>query len=54
MIFVFGECNVARFDSEPHYRVRIAPHIDAGLVLCGLLALDKLESVPGRPSGGLL
>jgi len=27
-----------------HYQVRIAPGTDAGLVLCGLLALDKLAS----------
>ena len=26
-------------------KVRVAPGIDAGLVLCGLLAVDKLEAV---------
>mmetsp|Transcript_53610 Transcript_53610/g.115818 ORF Transcript_53610/g.115818 Transcript_53610/m.115818 type:complete len:482 (-) Transcript_53610:119-1564(-) len=31
------------FDSAPHYQVRVAPHADAGLLLCGLLAIDKLE-----------
>jgi len=31
------------FDSSPHYQVRVAPGIDAGLVLCGLLAVDKVE-----------
>lgn len=35
---------VLDFDSHPHYQVRIAPHVDAGLVLCGLLGIDKLES----------
>lgn len=31
------------FDGEPHYQVRVAPNVDAGLVLCGLLAIDKSE-----------
>jgi len=31
------------FDSAPYYQVRVAPHVDAGLVLCGLLAIDKME-----------
>lgn len=31
------------FDSLPHYQVRVAPGVDAGLVLCGLLAVDKVE-----------
>jgi len=31
------------FETGPHYQVRVAPHTDAGLMLCGLLALDKLE-----------
>lgn len=35
------------FDSRPHYQVRVAPHVDAGLVICSLLAIDKLE---GRPT----
>lgn len=31
------------FDSMPHYQVRVAPQSDAGLVLCGLLAIEKVE-----------
>lgn len=31
------------FDSAPHYQVRVAPQTDAGLLLCGLLSIDKLE-----------
>jgi len=31
------------FDDRPHYQVRVAPGIDAGLVICGLLAVGKLE-----------
>jgi len=27
----------------PYYEVRVAPYADAGLLLCGLLAIDKLE-----------
>jgi len=34
---------VMDFDSSPHYQVRVAPGIDAGLMLCSLLAIDKLE-----------
>lgn len=34
---------VVDFDSSPHYQVRIAPYVDAGLVICGLLCIDKLE-----------
>jgi len=30
-------------DDTLHYQVRVAPQIDAGLLLCGLLALDKFE-----------
>lgn len=30
-------------DRSPHFQVRVAPGIDAGLVLCGLLAVCKLE-----------
>jgi len=40
-------CDTARcivdFDSSPHYQVRVAPGADAGLVLCGVLAIDKIE-----------
>merc|ERR1719421_487568 len=35
---------VVDFDAAPHYQVRVAPHVDAGLVICCLLAIDKLES----------
>mmetsp|Transcript_5654 Transcript_5654/g.15242 ORF Transcript_5654/g.15242 Transcript_5654/m.15242 type:complete len:520 (-) Transcript_5654:104-1663(-) len=38
---------VVDFDGSPHYQVRVAPCIDAGLVLCGLLAIDKLEEGEG-------
>jgi len=31
------------FDAASHYQVRVAPQTDAGLLLCGLLAIDKLE-----------
>jgi len=31
------------FDNSPYYQVRVAPNVDAGLVLCGLLAIDRLE-----------
>jgi len=31
------------FDTAPHYQVRVAPQTDAGLLLCGLLSIDKLE-----------
>lgn len=30
-------------DGFPYYQVRVAPGVDAGLVLCGLLAVDKFE-----------
>lgn len=46
------------YDGSPHYQVRVAPSIDAGLILCGLLAVEKLEgalSAPqsARPTGHL-
>lgn len=31
------------FDTRAHYKVRVAPCVDAGLLLCALLAVDKLE-----------
>jgi len=34
-------------DGTPHFQVRVAPGIDAGLVLCGLLAVEKIEGVGG-------
>jgi hypothetical protein len=34
---------VVDFNSASHYQVRVAPNTDAGLVICGLLAIDKLE-----------
>lgn len=43
------------FDGSPHYQVRVAPNMDAGLVLCGLLAIDKLEGSTvqrGMPASG--
>jgi len=36
-------CELGR-DGSPYYQVRVAPSIDAGLILCGLLAVEKLES----------
>lgn len=43
----FGECICVTercvVNSAPHYKVRISPSVDAGLVICGLLAIDKLE-----------
>lgn len=41
---------IVDFDDAPHYQVRVAPGVDAGLLLCGLLAIDRLECAgPGRP-----
>lgn len=37
------ERTVVDFDRDPHYQVRVAPHVDAGLVTCSLLAIDKIE-----------
>jgi len=34
---------VVDFNSASHYQVRVAPNTDAGLVICGLLSIDKLE-----------
>lgn len=34
---------VVDFNSASHYQVRVAPNTDAGLVICGLLAIEKLE-----------
>eukprot|EP00931_Biecheleriopsis_adriatica_P022658 TRINITY_DN14497_c0_g1_i1.p1 TRINITY_DN14497_c0_g1~~TRINITY_DN14497_c0_g1_i1.p1 ORF type:complete len:493 (-),score=96.51 TRINITY_DN14497_c0_g1_i1:257-1735(-) len=31
------------FEGGKHYQVRVAPSVDAGLVLCSLLAVDKVE-----------
>jgi len=44
-------CNLG-FDASPHYQVRVAPTIDAGLILCGLLAVEKLESGVSTPRSG--
>lgn len=33
------------FGSTAHFQVRVAPSVDAGLILCGLLAIDKLRRV---------
>merc|ERR1711920_575003 len=41
---------VLSFDTSPHYKVRVGPCVDAGLVLCALLALDKLET-PAASAG---
>lgn len=38
------------FDEKPYYQVRVAPCIDAGLMLCGLLALEKLEGAGSGPT----
>lgn len=38
-----------RLDGGEHYQVRVAPRTDAGLVLCSLLAVDKIEG-GGRAS----
>lgn len=35
---------VAGFHGVPHYQVRVAPEVDAGLVLCGLISIDKVKS----------
>jgi len=40
------------YDSSPHYQVRIAPFMDAGLILCGLLAVEKLEGSMATPRQG--
>lgn len=34
------------FDTANYYQVRVAPNVDAGLVICGLLSIDKLERRP--------
>lgn len=40
-------------DGTPYYQVRVAPGVDVCLVLCGLLAVDKLEGgSEGSPSHG--
>mmetsp|Transcript_21253 Transcript_21253/g.26215 ORF Transcript_21253/g.26215 Transcript_21253/m.26215 type:complete len:172 (+) Transcript_21253:1-516(+) len=36
-------CVAATLGNTPHFQVRVAPSVDAGLVLCGLLAIDKLR-----------
>lgn len=36
-------CAAAALATTPHFQVRVAPSVDAGLVLCGLLAIDKLR-----------
>jgi len=33
------------FDDEPHYQVRVAPCVDAGLMTCALFSIDKLEGM---------
>mmetsp|Transcript_108148 Transcript_108148/g.345395 ORF Transcript_108148/g.345395 Transcript_108148/m.345395 type:complete len:539 (+) Transcript_108148:69-1685(+) len=40
-------------DGTPYYQVRVAPGVDVCLVLCGLLAVDKLEGgSEGSPTHG--
>jgi len=34
-----------------YYQVRVGPRVDAGLVLCGLLAVDKIEGSSGTFTG---
>lgn len=46
-LVALSERCVIAFDGGSHYQVRVAPHADAGLVLCSLLAVDKIEG--GRP-----
>eukprot|EP00401_Gymnodinium_catenatum_P015028 CAMPEP_0117545278 /NCGR_PEP_ID=MMETSP0784-20121206/46012_1 /TAXON_ID=39447 /ORGANISM="" /LENGTH=491 /DNA_ID=CAMNT_0005342119 /DNA_START=155 /DNA_END=1630 /DNA_ORIENTATION=+ len=38
------DVNFDRSPDVPYYEVRFAAHADAGLLLCGLLAIDKVES----------
>lgn len=38
-----SERSLFHFDMAPHYQVRVGPLTDAGLILCGLLAIDKIE-----------
>mmetsp|Transcript_13792 Transcript_13792/g.37376 ORF Transcript_13792/g.37376 Transcript_13792/m.37376 type:complete len:490 (-) Transcript_13792:89-1558(-) len=47
ILCVTQRCTINR-DNAPHasyYEVRVAPGADAGLLLCGLLAIDKVEGV---------
>lgn len=43
-LICFTERCAVSSDSRPHYRVRVAPRIDAGFVLCALLAVGKVEA----------
>lgn len=42
LICATEKCTV-EFDSAPCVQVRVAPDVDAGLVMCGLFGIDKLE-----------
>jgi len=42
-LVAISERCIIGLDSGPHYQVRVAPGADAGLVLCSLLAVDKIE-----------
>lgn len=35
--------DIGKVPIVPYYTVKVAPNADAGLILCGLLALDKIE-----------
>jgi len=34
----------------PYYEVRVSAHVDVGMLLCGLLAIDKVEGLAGATS----
>ncbi|CAJ1399789.1 unnamed protein product [Effrenium voratum] len=42
LVALSERCTV-NFDGGTYYQVRVAPHTDAGLILCSLLAIDKIE-----------
>lgn len=44
---------IVDFDEASHYQVRVAPNTDAGLVICGLLAIDKLEGSTPPPGSSM-
>lgn len=38
-----GATKPIMIDSVPHYQARVSQHVDAGIVICGLLAINKVE-----------
>jgi len=42
-LIALSERCIISLDGGAHYQVRVAPGADAGLVLCSLLAMDKIE-----------